>query len=115
MCGQPRPFNPWLRENGESRHTGDMSFGQSLIEYPAFGVRRGSAVRLLYLSTWLGEEQTSQRDINKEKDGMNLITRLIKEDDGQGMVEYTLVVLMVALVFWVGVKGINVGDHLAKG
>jgi len=40
---------------------------------------------------------------------------LIKEDDGQGMVEYTLVVLMVALVFWVGVKGINVGDHLAKG
>ena len=60
-------------------------------------------------------EQTSQRDIKKENEGMNLIKRLVKEDDGQGMVEYTLVVLLVALVFWVGVKGVNVGDHLAKG
>ena len=50
---------------------------------------------------------------------MNLITRLIKEDDGQGMVEYTLVVLMVALVFWVGVKGDqrwrSFGEGLGKG
>jgi Flp pilus assembly pilin Flp len=46
---------------------------------------------------------------------MNLIKRLVIEDDGQGMVEYTLVVLMAALVFWVGVKSTNVGDHLAKG
>ena len=61
------------------------------------------------------QEQTSQREINKENDGMNLIKRLIKEDDGQGMVEYTLVVLLVALVFWVGVKGVDVGGHLAKG
>ena len=46
---------------------------------------------------------------------MNLIKRLFKEDNGQGMVEYTLVVLLVALVFWVGVKGVDVGGHLAKG
>jgi len=51
----------------------------------------------------------------KDYDGMNLIKRLVIEDDGQGMVEYTLVVLMAALVFWVGVKSTNVGDHLAKG
>ncbi len=46
---------------------------------------------------------------------MNMIKRLVKEEDGQGLVEYTMVVLLAALVFWVGVKSTNVGDHLAKG
>jgi len=46
---------------------------------------------------------------------MSLIKRLMQEEDGQGLVEYTLVVLLIALVFWMGVKGTNVGDHLAKG
>jgi len=45
---------------------------------------------------------------------MNLIKRLMQEEDGQGLVEYTFVVLLVALVFWIGVKDTAVGDQLAK-
>jgi Flp pilus assembly pilin Flp len=50
----------------------------------------------------------------KEKDGMSLIKRLMQEEAGQGLVEYTFVVLLVALVFWLGVKDTAVGDQLAK-
>ena len=45
---------------------------------------------------------------------MNVIKRLCIEDDGQGLVEYTLVVLLVALVFWIGVKNTEVGESLGK-
>ena len=45
---------------------------------------------------------------------MNLAMRLWREEDGQGLIEYTLVVVLVALVFWMGVKNTNVGDTLAK-
>jgi Flp pilus assembly pilin Flp len=44
---------------------------------------------------------------------MNLLKRLCQEDDGQGLMEYTLVVVLVALVFWLGVKDTSVGDSLA--
>jgi pilus assembly protein Flp/PilA len=43
---------------------------------------------------------------------MNLLKRLVVEEDGQGLVEYTLIVLLVALVFWVAVKGTNIGSAL---
>ena len=46
---------------------------------------------------------------------MNLSHRLYREEDGQGLVEYTLVVLLVALVFWMGVRNTNVGDSLSQG
>jgi Flp pilus assembly pilin Flp len=46
---------------------------------------------------------------------MNLIKRLWLEEDGQGLVEYTLVVVLVALVFWMGVRDTNVGGSLAQG
>jgi Flp pilus assembly pilin Flp len=46
---------------------------------------------------------------------MNLLKRLCVEEDGQGLVEYSLVVVLVALVFWVGVKDTGVGESLAKG
>ena len=46
---------------------------------------------------------------------MNLLHRLYLEEDGQGLVEYTLVVLLVALVFWMGVRNTNVGDSLSQG
>ena len=46
---------------------------------------------------------------------MDLITRLWLEEDGQGLVEYTLVVLLVALVFWMGIRDTNVGTSLANG
>jgi Flp pilus assembly pilin Flp len=45
---------------------------------------------------------------------MNLIKRLCREENGQGLVEYTFVVMLVALVFWLGVKDTAVGDSLAR-
>lgn len=44
---------------------------------------------------------------------MSLIKRLVQEEDGQGLVEYTFVVLLVALVFWLGVKDTAIGAQLA--
>lgn len=44
-----------------------------------------------------------------------LLKRLMAEEDGQGLVEYTLIVLLVALVFWVAVKNTNIGAALANG
>lgn len=46
---------------------------------------------------------------------MELLNRLWKEEDGQGLVEYTLVVVLVALVFWMGVRDTDVGSHLSNG
>ena len=46
---------------------------------------------------------------------MNLLKRLCSEEDGQGLVEYTFVVLLVALVFWMGVRDTNIGSSLANG
>ena len=31
---------------------------------------------------------------------------------GQGQVEYTLIVLLVALAFWLGVRDTNIGENL---
>jgi Flp pilus assembly pilin Flp len=44
---------------------------------------------------------------------MELFKRLVVEEDGQGLVEYTLIVLLVALVFWVAIKNTNIGDTLS--
>jgi Flp pilus assembly pilin Flp len=44
---------------------------------------------------------------------INLFKRLVVEEEGQGLVEYTLIVLLVALVFWVAVKGTNIGNQLS--
>jgi Flp pilus assembly pilin Flp len=49
-----------------------------------------------------------------EDDPMNLIKRLGREENGQGLVEYTFVVMLMALVFWLGVRDTAVGDSLAK-
>jgi Flp pilus assembly pilin Flp len=44
---------------------------------------------------------------------MNLLKRLVVEEEGQGLVEYTLIVLLVALVFWVGIRSTNIGQQLS--
>lgn len=44
---------------------------------------------------------------------INFLKRLVVEEEGQGLVEYTLIVLLVALVFWVAVKNTNIGAALA--
>jgi Flp pilus assembly pilin Flp len=46
---------------------------------------------------------------------MELLKRLLVEEEGQGLVEYTLIVVLVALVFWVAVKNTNIGNQLASG
>ena len=33
---------------------------------------------------------------------------------GQGLVEYTLIVVLVALIFWVAIKNTQIGDRLAS-
>jgi Flp pilus assembly pilin Flp len=48
-------------------------------------------------------------------DSMELLKRLLVEEDGQGLVEYTLIVVLVALVFWVAIKNTNIGNQLASG
>ncbi|MGH7873238.1 MAG: Flp family type IVb pilin [Candidatus Binatia bacterium] len=45
----------------------------------------------------------------------NLIKRLWTEEDGQGLVEYTLVVLLIAIVFWLGVRDSGIAESLSKG
>ena len=46
---------------------------------------------------------------------MELLKRLLVEKEGQGLVEYTLIVVLVALVFWVAIKSTNIGSGLAAG
>ena len=46
---------------------------------------------------------------------MKILNRLLVEENGQGLVEYTLIVVLVALVFWVAIKNTNIGDALASG
>ena len=46
---------------------------------------------------------------------MELLKRLLVEEEGQGLVEYTLIVVLVALVFWVAIKNTDIGSQLASG
>jgi pilus assembly protein Flp/PilA len=45
---------------------------------------------------------------------MELLKRLVVEEEGQGLVEYTLIVLLVALVFWVAIRNTNIGNALSS-
>ncbi len=64
-------------------------------------------------------ELTAKRKIGLNRKGgernMEHLKRLVLEEDGQGLVEYTLIVLLVALVFWVAIKGTNIGTALTDG
>ena len=46
---------------------------------------------------------------------MDLLRGLVVEEDGQGLVEYTLIVVLVALVFWLGIRNTNIGNQMASG
>jgi Flp pilus assembly pilin Flp len=39
---------------------------------------------------------------------------LCREENSQGLTEYTLVLPLVALVFWIGVRDTQVGQSLAQ-
>jgi Flp pilus assembly pilin Flp len=45
---------------------------------------------------------------------MELLKRLVVEEEGQGLTEYTLIVLLVALVFWIAVRETNVDQALSN-
>jgi Flp pilus assembly pilin Flp len=45
---------------------------------------------------------------------MELLKRLVVEEEGQGLVEYTLIVLLVALVFWVAIRSTNANTALSN-
>lgn len=64
------------------------------------------------------EPANGKRPSGDSTEMANLLKRLWTEEDGQGLVEYTLIVLLVALFFWLGVKDTGVGaslaDHWAK-
>ncbi len=44
---------------------------------------------------------------------MELMKRLFIEEDGQGLVEYALIVLLVVFVFWIAIKDTNIGNQLS--
>ena len=46
---------------------------------------------------------------------MELFKGLLVEEEGQGLVEYTLIVVLVALVFWVAIKSTNISSGLTAG
>ena len=45
---------------------------------------------------------------------MELIKRLVKEEDGQGLTEYALILGLVVLGFWVAIKATNLGPSLSN-
>jgi len=49
---------------------------------------------------------------------MKVLRKLLNDTDGQGLVEYTLIVFLVAFVFWVAIKdttaGTAMGDMWSK-
>jgi Flp pilus assembly pilin Flp len=45
---------------------------------------------------------------------MKTIQRLLTDEAGQGLIEYTLIIFLVALVFWVAIKDTTVGTALAN-
>ena len=59
--------------------------------------RRNMAELLLYVPTMMSFSKKS-----------------LTTEQGQGLVEYCLIVLLVVLVFWVAVKGTGMGDALAN-
>ena len=75
------------------------------------------ATELLWAGFFLetkGTKASEAHRITREEFKMNLLRRLYREEDGQGLVEYTLVVVLVTLVFWMGVRDTHVGDGLAQ-
>ncbi len=46
---------------------------------------------------------------------MDLMRRLLQEEDGQGLVEYTMVIMLVAMVFWFAVRDTGIAGLLTDG
>jgi Flp pilus assembly pilin Flp len=59
-----------------------------------------------------GRNTTALQKTTKGERVMKLLKNL-RNERGQGLMEYTLIVFLVALVFWGGMKSTNIGDELA--
>jgi len=46
---------------------------------------------------------------------MRPMKKFLREEHGQGTVEYTLIVLVVALIFWMGVGTTDIGTSFTNG
>lgn len=46
---------------------------------------------------------------------MNFLKRLRLEESGQGLTELILVVVLVALVLWLAIKNMDIGNILTSG
>ena len=57
-------------------------------------------------------DTTASQKATKGDRVMKLLKNL-RNERGQGLMEYTLVVFLVALVFWGGMRSTNIGDELA--
>jgi Flp pilus assembly pilin Flp len=44
---------------------------------------------------------------------MELLRGLIYEETGQGLVEYSLILLLVVFIFWVAIKNTNIANHIS--
>jgi Flp pilus assembly pilin Flp len=44
---------------------------------------------------------------------MNLLAKLVADQEGQGVVEYTLMIGLVVLIIWTAVNATGVGDFLS--
>ena len=48
-----------------------------------------------------------------QEESMKFSTAGLQDERGQGLMEYTLIVFLVTLVFWGGMKGTDIGPELA--
>jgi Flp pilus assembly pilin Flp len=46
---------------------------------------------------------------------MNFLKRLRREECGQGLTEFILVVVLVALVLWLAIQNMDIGNILTSG
>jgi Flp pilus assembly pilin Flp len=52
--------------------------------------------------------RTQDKQKRKEVSRMNLLKRLVKEEEGQNIVEYTLMIGLVVLVIWAAVSALGI-------
>jgi Flp pilus assembly pilin Flp len=44
---------------------------------------------------------------------MELLGRVLKQKNGQGLVEYSVIMLLVVFIFWLAVKNTNIGNQIS--
>ena len=71
-----------------------------------------SAVQGLPRRDFRVSELSVKTDVLNRKDSN--VRKILNGNRGQGLVEYSLICLLVTLVFWVGIKNTNIGPALTS-